>query len=186
MRKGVSPLIATVLLISITVVLGIIIFTSGSEFLEQLSPAPYCGLVAFKAGIYAENGVYNLEVDNTGTQEIQGFEITVYDKSKGQVDTQKIDFKLESGKSGFKTLSFAESISGKEISITPIVNNVKSVAKPCEKKFGAFVQVESTSVPPAPIEPGSDPVEDPAKEEPSDPIIVDPIEEPVDPIPTVE
>src|SRR5688572_28879149 len=98
MRKGVSPIIATVLLVAITVTLGFIVYNSSSNFIAQLAPAPYCDEVSFEAGIHQEKGVYYLEATNTGNDAIEGFHLQIEDDFEN-VDVQKIDLMLNPGQS---------------------------------------------------------------------------------------
>ena len=89
MRKGVSPIIATVILIAITVSLAYIIFNSSKDFITELSPAPDCTDVAFEARIYVVGNSYNLEVNNIGNK-LRGFNFIVSEESTGKTDLEVI------------------------------------------------------------------------------------------------
>ena len=113
MRKGVSPIIATVLLIAITVSLAFIIFSSGKEFLTQLSPPPNCEGVVFEAGIYETADGYVLEINNQGNEDIEGFSLIIKDELKGETDLEAINFIVEKGQSISKEINFEYNILGK-------------------------------------------------------------------------
>jgi len=70
MKKGASPIIATVLLIGITITLASIILLWGNMFFVALSPPINCEEVNFQADIYNEN---NLDIVNNGNIDLYGF-----------------------------------------------------------------------------------------------------------------
>ena len=72
MKKGASPIIATVLLIGITITLASIILLWGNMFFVALSPPINCEEVNFQADIYNEN---NLDIVNNGNIDLYGFVI---------------------------------------------------------------------------------------------------------------
>src|SRR3989344_1647407 len=123
MRKGVSPIIATVLLIAITVSIAFLIFSFGNKFITQLSPAPDCSEVIYKAGIYETIKGYILEIDNAGNIDIEGFNFIISDESKGE-----------------------NNIQNRELSIVPITNNIKGEAMACDfrtaKKINLINEIE--------------------------------------------
>ena len=89
MKKGVSPVIATVILLTLTILLGAIIFNSSMDFIADLSPPAECPDVFFEAGIYSENSNLILEINNIGNTNIAGIEI-VADNQQGTIETTKI------------------------------------------------------------------------------------------------
>lgn len=133
MRKGVSPIIATVILIAITVTLGYIVYNSSTEFIAQLAPAPYCEKVSFEAGIHQKKGVYFIEATNTGNEIIDGFNLQIKDNFDN-VDIQKIDLILNPGQSISKEINL-ENINEKQLSLTPIIKNAEGKAIPCDYVF---------------------------------------------------
>lgn len=133
MRKGVSPIIATVILIAITVTLGYIVYNSSTEFVAQLAPAPYCERVSFEAGLHQSRGIYSLEVTNSGNEVIEGFNLQIKDEFEN-VDVQKIDMIVNPGQSVSQEISL-EDISKKQLSITPIIKNAEGNAMPCDYVF---------------------------------------------------
>lgn len=133
MRKGVSPIIATVILIVITVTLGFIVYNSSNEFITQLAPAPYCERVSFNAGIHEERGVYFIEATNTGNEVIDGFNLKIKDEFEN-IDVKKIHLVVNPGQSISQEISL-EDISRRQLSITPIIKNAEGNALPCDYTF---------------------------------------------------
>lgn len=133
MRKGVSPIITTVILIAITVTLGFIVYNSSSDFIAQLAPAPYCEKVSFEAGIHQEKGIYYLEVTNTGNEIVEGFNLQIEDNFEN-VDVQKIDLIVNPGQSISQEITL-ENINNKRLSLTPIIKNAEGTAIPCDYVF---------------------------------------------------
>ncbi len=70
-KKALSQIIATVLLISIGLILSIIIFTWAQSFIFSLSPPIDCNNVKFRAEINNDE----LNIVNIGSIEINGFVI---------------------------------------------------------------------------------------------------------------
>lgn len=140
MKKGVSPIIAAVILIAITAALAFIIFSSGKDFLTQLSPAPYCERVAFEAGIYNQDRDYFLEVENTGNEEIEGFQIHIKDESAGKIEVQAISMKISPGGSLSQEVDISYAAEN-EIYIIPIIKNTEGEPKPCETALGKKISI---------------------------------------------
>lgn len=133
MRKGVSPIIATVLLIAITVTLAFVVFNSSENFIAQLAPAPYCEMVSFEAGLHQNRGIYSLEVTNSGNEVIEGFNLQIRDEFDN-VDVLKIDLVVNPGQSLSKEINL-EDISRKQLSINSIIKNAEGTAMPCDYVF---------------------------------------------------
>ncbi|MEK6924719.1 MAG: archaellin/type IV pilin N-terminal domain-containing protein [Nanoarchaeota archaeon] len=142
MRKGVSPIIATVILIAITVTIGFIVYNSSNEFIAQLAPAPYCERVSFEAGINQEWGVYFIEATNTGNEVIKGFNLQIKD-DLDNIDIQKIDLVLNPGQSISQEVNL-ESVNDKQLSIIPIIENAEGTAMPCDYVFGKPLNAQIT------------------------------------------
>lgn len=140
MKKGVSPIIATVILIAITVTLAFIIFSSSSNFITQLAPAPNCESVLFEAGIYKNNELYFLEVNNMGNKVIEGFNLVIKDESIGQVDIQKIDLIVNPGTSVSVQINVKD-LEGKELSLIPIIKNAEGTPLACEDSFAKKLNI---------------------------------------------
>lgn len=136
MRKGVSPIIATILLIAITVTLGYIIYSSASNSLTQLAPAPVCDKIAFNAGIHEERGIYFLEVTNLGNEIIEGFDILVIDDSLGQTDVTTLDLKLDPGQSISKEINL--DIAKKDLRLVPRIKSQDEI-KSCQQDYGKLI-----------------------------------------------
>ena len=133
MRKGVSPIIATVILIAITVTLGFIVFNSSSEFITQLAPKPSCERILFEAGINQEGGVYFIEATNTGNEVIKGFNLQIKD-DLDNIDIQRIYLVLNPGQSTSQEVNL-ENVNDKQLSIIPIIENAEGTAMPCDYVF---------------------------------------------------
>lgn len=142
MRKGVSPIIATVLLITITVSLAFIIFSSSKEFLTQLSPPPSCEGVSFVAGVYDDKNGYVIEIENNGNKAIQGFELFITDLSLGEINVIEINLPLEIGQSSFQNILFETSPKGKEMVLIPITKNANGETKTCGSQFSKAVFIK--------------------------------------------
>ena len=82
MKKGASPIIATVLLIGITITLAYIILLWGNMFFVTLSPPVNCDNLRFQAGVF-EDG--NLDIFNSGNEEIYGITIKEVTKSSTKI-----------------------------------------------------------------------------------------------------
>ena len=87
-RRGISPVIATALLLGLAVVIGLIIFlwarsTLVEQYLKFSEPVERsCEKVNFKSEIYAENGGKNVSVLNQGNVPIYGFKL--YSKTNSE------------------------------------------------------------------------------------------------------
>jgi len=96
-NKGLSPLIATVVLITLVVVIAGIIYQSGNEFLAQLSPPADCTGISFDAGIFQEDdGSNNLELENKGIK-IESLILEITSESTGQSDNRELSLSANSG-----------------------------------------------------------------------------------------
>ena len=141
MKRGVSPIIATVILIAMAVMVGFIVYGFGNGFITQLSPAPDCTGVVFYAGIYkASDSSYSLEVDNKGNIPIIGFELRISDQSRGQIDSQVIKVEVEAAQSISKEVILDEDPYEKEIILIPIIKNAEGYPLPCDASFGKIIQ----------------------------------------------
>lgn len=142
MRKGVSPIIATIILIAITVTLGFIVYNSSNEFIAQLAPAPYCDKVSFEAGIHQEKGVYFIEATNTGNEIIEGFNLQIKD-NLDNIDVQKIDLVLNPGQSISQQINL-ENLDSKQLSLIPIIKNAEGQSLACDNIFAKPLNVQIT------------------------------------------
>src|SRR3989344_43262 len=141
MKKGVSPIIATVILIAITVSIAFIIFSSASDFLTQLSPPADCTGVFLKLGIYKSDEGYTLEVTNEGNKEIEGFNLIISDESLGESDLINIPMNVKFGQSASQEIEIKRSLDGKDLFLVPIINNIQDSPVPCADAFAKKVKV---------------------------------------------
>lgn len=137
MKRGVSPIIATVMLIAITVTLTGIIFVSSSGFIAQLSPPPDCSGVDFEAGIYDNQ----LEINNRGVK-IDGFVVQLKNPSIDAIDIRDIDIKVTSAESASYAIDFQDEImADTQVIIIPKITNAKNSIAACGDEFGEVVSV---------------------------------------------
>jgi|SRR3989344_374902 len=162
MRKGVSPVIASIVLIAITVTLAAVIFSSSKGFFSQSTPVPDCSRVSFEAEIYSPvQNSYSLDVNNYGNEIIEGFNMITVDESLGEVDVKKIDLVVKPGQSTFIALpaeiknidpglSPAVDETGaqeeteiqqsvKDVFLIPIIKNSEGIAVPCSDSFAVKI-----------------------------------------------
>ena len=132
MKKGVSSIIASVLLIGITVTLASIILVWGNLFFVALSPPSNCGEIEFRAAIY-NNG--HLDLVNDGNREFLGAVINQIGNGEiTQLYEVILGEPLPPGYSNTKELP--QNISG-NLLIVPIVQIPgKTNATICPDRFG--------------------------------------------------
>ena len=107
MKKGVSPVIATVILLTITVLLGAIIFKFSMDTVTSLSPPANCDDVAFEAGLYLdENNKLSFEINNIGSENIAGIRLITSFEEEGSIKTEEVAMAVLSGQSARKELDF--------------------------------------------------------------------------------
>ena len=102
MKKGVSPVIATVLLVAITVILAAAIFSFSKSTLESFSSPVNCDGISFEAGIVEDqlaDSQKTLEINNQG-EDLAGAIIKLYDSLTGSVEIIKVESDVLSGQSG--------------------------------------------------------------------------------------
>ncbi len=151
-KRGVSPVIATVLLISIVVILALIIFLWARSFVgEKLqkfdSAIEYsCGGsegVKMEAGVFSDNeGGYDLEVINRGNVPIYGF--VVKELGKGTVIVKDIPESMGSVNIGESRTIKLNDVSTNEILVVPILlgrAGSQRQAYTCGDEFGYAVSV---------------------------------------------
>ncbi len=128
-KRGVSPVIATILLIAIVVVLAGIVFLWARGFITegiQKSNEPIersCERVKFKAEVIREGSDYFLEVNNQENIPIYGFDIKVLGEGTTRVHTI-LDSPIDVGSSARTTLStndIPEIQQGVDLLIVPIL-----------------------------------------------------------------
>ncbi len=104
MKKGVSPVIATVILLTLTILLGAIILNSSMNFIADLSPPADCPEVVFEAGLYLENNNLILEINNIGNTNIAGIELAA-DNQQGTIETTELATATPIGMSSSTTIN---------------------------------------------------------------------------------
>lgn len=125
MKKGISPVVASVFLIIITITLAIVIFSWSSSFVKNLSPPTefICEEVKFEAAISASDTAETtnyLEINNIGNKEIKSFIAKITNPSTDSTDVIKIDLKVLPGESKKMQINFQTT---NDILIIPIINN---------------------------------------------------------------
>ncbi|MBN2051919.1 hypothetical protein JW756_00270 [Candidatus Woesearchaeota archaeon] len=130
-KRGMSPLIATMLLIAFAVALGAMIMNWSSTLGEKDAGGPDCSKVMMEISpylCYAENMI-KISVKNTG-KAVEAVSLKIVDSSG---ETLKVlpDSKLASGEVMNRDVPFAKS--GKtSLALTPSIN-YKGEAAPCTK-----------------------------------------------------
>lgn len=153
-KRGISPLVATVLLVAIVIIIGVLIFFWYTDVLEkqqekeQLTSELICSQkVEFKlesVGCFksTENNAdeYNIvfKVENTGEAHINKFKVIVRDKDSGNVlanmqtgtgvnfpQTEQLSIKIDSGLLNNQKL---------EVEVIPIIIR-SNTAKECTSKI---------------------------------------------------
>lgn len=138
--KGISPIIATVVLITLVVVIAGMIYKSGNEFLTQLSPPAECSQVSFDAGIFQEtDGTISLELTNNGVK-IDSLILEIFSESLGQSDNQQVSILAKPGESVRQSLNF-EIPKDSKIKIIPQIKNAKDEISSCTEEFSKVVEV---------------------------------------------
>jgi flagellin-like protein len=127
-KRGLSPVIASVLLIALVLVLAAIIFLWARGFIsEQIEKfgkpiEELCGDVSFDLELVDATGGYDLEVVNRGNVPIYNFDIK--EIKGGNSDIQKFKFSVNVGKSVRQAISLKADT--EKIVVYPvIVGNVK-------------------------------------------------------------
>jgi hypothetical protein len=82
-KKGISVIVASVLLILLAVILSVVIYEKTKEVIVSFSPEVDCYGLDFRAEIIREPSANYLDVVNLGNLQIEGFYIKVY--SGGEV-----------------------------------------------------------------------------------------------------
>ena len=134
MKKGASQIIATVLLIGITITLASIILVWGNMFFVALAPPVNCERVNFEAGIFGNN----LDIMNNGNENLHGFVIKQIEEGSIEI-LEEINLE-EPINSGYSYTTSLE-VSGK-ILIIPIIqleDEEKTLAS-CPDNFGIEIE----------------------------------------------
>jgi len=92
-EKAVSPLIATIFLIAVSVALGSIVMSLGQDYVNQAASKPLSGCTGVSYDIKNVNYVGNnldIAIDNTGSQ-IDGLIIKLFNKDYTQGYTETVN-----------------------------------------------------------------------------------------------
>jgi flagellin-like protein len=140
-KRGISPIMATVVLITITVLAGTLIFKFGNDSLKQLSPPADCSPVNFDAGIYQErDNTISFEIINTGNIKIESFILKVKDTLEN-IETHKINIPVEISESRKETLEF-QIQENTIITIIPEIKNTQDKIVQCPEDFEKSAQLK--------------------------------------------
>jgi flagellin-like protein len=149
-RKGVSPVIATVILIAIVVVLAAIIFLWARGFVSEKivkdgrAVELSCGDINFEAGVFNSGTTKELDVINRGNIPLYGVDVKVI--STGETSVTRWDRTIGIGDSESKTFS-ALGISasdGDKLNVVPVIlgeSGTGKVVHVCDDQYGYFVEV---------------------------------------------
>lgn len=118
-KRGLSPLVGTVLLISLTVIIGVTIYSMNSQEILKLAPdePQGCDFVSFQIDLYDSGDAFSLDVVNLGAIEIKGF--TIREISEGDIsDVENVERVVEPGKT--ESIPLAGSYSGRYLIVPRI------------------------------------------------------------------
>jgi len=150
-KKGISPVIATILLVAIVIILAIIIFIWARGFVaeraEKFGRAVElsCADVNFDSGVFAgdaECGGFALDIVNRGDIPLYGFEVKDLSEAGSVIVREILTSTVTVGNSASICLSSDVDV-GDEILIVPIIlgeTDSGKVAYTCPDKLG-FVTV---------------------------------------------
>jgi len=131
-KKALSPVIATVLLVSLAIVLGTIIYSFNVGFLANLSPPANCDRMAFKAEISNSN----LDITNLGRLPIT--EAIIKLKTPGSLETiETITHTISPGRT--ESIPLSESYSQEEYIISPQIT-VEDKQRNCPDEFSQTIK----------------------------------------------
>ncbi len=150
-KRGLSPIIATLLLISITFALAIIIFFWARSFIEeniQKQGQPIqnlCGEISFQAEIYETSSGMTLFIENNGDVHIHGVEIKI-EKFIGEIIREAVleDESVPPGRTREINVEDIGLVDGNKVILTPILQgetNSERKAYVCDEKYGIEVIV---------------------------------------------
>ena len=138
-KKGVSPVVATVLLIAIVIVLAIIIFIWARGFIAEKAQKDgsavelSCEFIDLEVGLFGDE----LEVINRGNVPIYGLEVK--QRNTGEVLVHELPgTTIKIGESLRVSLGFMPG-AGDELNVVPIIlgeTESGKVAHTCEDQFG--------------------------------------------------
>ncbi|MFH1425719.1 MAG: archaellin/type IV pilin N-terminal domain-containing protein [archaeon] len=147
-KKGLSPVIATVLLVSIAVILAVIIFFWARHFVaekvekEGQAIELLCDDVSFSADAYG----FKLYVENTGSVPLYGMEI----KKKGTFGTEVLGPKIfehsslpagETGEIDIAGIGVGERLVVVPILLGTVLEKTKKLPHVCDEDYGVEIYV---------------------------------------------
>lgn len=133
MKRGASQMIATVLLIGITITLASIILVWGNLFFIALAPPVNCDKIDFQAGIYETN----LNIINVGNEYLYGVVIKkINDGSLKVLEEIIFEEPIKSGYSYTEEISFLGNIL-----VVPIIetDTEEEILATCQDRFGVEI-----------------------------------------------
>ena len=151
-KRGVSPIIATVLLVVITIVLAGIVYIWARGFIEegvQKNEQPIersCENVKFTAGVYDESGNLKLQVNNQGQIPFYGMALKGNSPGTVTVHEEYPDGGIAAGDSITANLIADQYAGETEFLITPIIvgqdKNGNKITYTCGDGFGVDSQIQ--------------------------------------------
>jgi len=161
-KKGISPLIATVLILGFTVALGAVIMTWGTKFVDDMQTSTKetadvqmaCATdVSFELQNVCWNnsaGDYKITVANNGDKKIDKFKVRFY-KSSDNVQQQEFLFDLDGSDSGVDAFGIeadtaASGYSGQEVyqvEVIPVIT-LSGNSITCAQSIDKYGDVENT------------------------------------------
>lgn len=136
-KRGMSSIVATLLLISMAIVIAVFVFSWNKNIILELSPGVNCDGVAFRAEIYFQDGNYYLDVVNLGGVGLEGFVIKSVSESEIKTE-EEVVYTVEPGRTEHVGLS-REYSSGNFLVVPKVAgraNGENSVLGTCEESYG--------------------------------------------------
>jgi len=151
-KKGVSPVIATVLLVVITIVLAGIVYVWARGFVEEgveKNQQPIersCENVKFTAGVYDDSGNVELQVNNQGQIPFYGMALKGNTPGTVVVHEEYPDGGIAAGDSRKVTLDAENYLGETDFLIVPIIvgedKNGNRITYTCDDAYGIDAQVQ--------------------------------------------
>jgi hypothetical protein len=138
-KKAIGPVIATVLLVSVSLFLATLIISAARNSIFELSPPVNCEGLNLRAEVSVDKGEYFLDVENLGVLSVDGFQIK--SKSNGEINLEEeILMTVEPGKT--ESVKLKEVEQETNLLITPMIfvetRNGKELL-PCKEVYNLKV-----------------------------------------------
>lgn len=151
-KKAISPIVATALLVGMTIVMGMAIFVWARWFIQEQvtkfgqSSEQVCEQLSFDAKLVRiGSNIYDLYFTNSGNVPIHSIDLKKVGKGKSEIDRR--DIKVNEGESVKEGVNIDRILYDKITIIPVILGNVRGTtnkkAYPCPKEYGKTVLIPS-------------------------------------------